>query len=108
MTYSEYKAFVKELGSDKPKTEDDRISWAILEMNSESNECLDIVTKHVRKDTPIDKAKLWDELCDTFWGFTAVMNEAFPNQTLEDVMKYNRAKLMERHNNGIRYNKASV
>ena len=91
-----YQAFVKRVGTDKVVGEENRISWAIEEMLAEAGECLSLSVKAKRRGLPIDKEKLFDELADTLWGYVAVMNEAFPEVSLQDLMKYNVDKLEKR------------
>jgi len=96
MNHVEYKQFVYDIGTKEVVYEQDRIDWAIEEMVAEAGECLSLTVKAKRKGKKIDKEKLYDELADTFWGLTAVMNEAFPGATLEDLMSHNYRKLKAR------------
>lgn len=96
MEFKEYQDFVKAVGTKKVQGEEERISWAIEEMVAEAGEVLGVSVKAKRKGQLIDREKLWDELSDTLWGIAAVMNEAFPNRTLEELMWYNREKLEAR------------
>lgn len=72
------------------------VFWAITELASEAGECLSLGTKSMRKSVDVDKIKLWDELGDTLWGIAAVMNEAFPERSIEELMTYNKEKLEKR------------
>ena len=96
MEYKDYAAFVKDVSTQKVQGEMLRINWAIQEMAAEAGEVVGVSVKSLRKGIPIDKDRLWDELSDTFWGIAAIMNEAFPDKSLEDLMKYNQDKLVGR------------
>lgn len=72
----------------------DRKSQAIKEMVAEAGEVLSILTKADRKGKDIDRDKILDEVGDTFWGLTGILNEF--DISLEELMEYNFNKLTER------------
>lgn len=100
MLFNDYQKFVKSVSpawtKEDPKNFDACVGWAIMEMTAEAGECLSLAVKAKRKVRTIDDDKLWDELGDTLWGIAAVMNEAFPDKTIEDLMEHNKNKLVDR------------
>lgn len=96
MNFEDYQEFVKAVSTTRVDGDIARINWAVQELVAEAGEVLGVSAKAWRKGMPIDKDRLWDELSDTLWGIAAVMNEAFPKRTLEQLMWYNREKLEAR------------
>lgn len=97
MTFEEYKKWQPTLASYQLNNfnERDRKSQAIKEMVSEAGEVLSILTKADRKNKDIDREKIIDEVGDTFWGLTGILNEF--NISLEELMDYNHKKLTDRY-----------
>lgn len=94
---SKYSNFVKKCSSEVPKTPNERIIWAISELSAEAGECQSLATKAIRRGQDVDLEKLWGELGDTLWGVYCVMNEAFPDNDIEDLMEANMDKLDKRY-----------
>lgn len=80
---------------DEDKYKDERRAQAVKEMVSEAAEVLGVVTKAHRKENHIPRARILDELGDTFWGVVGIMNEF--DISFEELVKYNMNKLMERN-----------
>lgn len=100
--FKEYQDFVKEIGTKKIFKVEERIDWAVKEMVAEAGEVLSLAAKATRKGIPIDRDKLFDELSDTLWGVAAIMNEAFPDKSLDDLIDYNVSKLTKRYSDPIK------
>lgn len=72
-----------------------RKEQAIIEMVGEAGEVLQVMTKAKRKGIEIPREKILDELGDTFWGMTGIMNEF--DISFEEMIEYNFNKLIERY-----------
>jgi NTP pyrophosphatase (non-canonical NTP hydrolase) len=72
-----------------------RQEQAIGEMICEALEVKAIEVKASRKGLVLDRAKVVDELGDTFWGLVGVMNEF--DITFEEMINYNMDKLNARN-----------
>ena len=68
-----------------------RKAQAIGEMVAEAGEVMGVVVKARRKNKPVDRAKVVDELGDTMWGVVAVMKEF--DITLGELLAENQDKL---------------
>lgn len=99
MTFEEYKKWQPSYASYHLNNfkDRDRKSQAIKEMVSEAGEVLSILTKADRKGKDIDRNKIIDEVGDTFWGLTGILNEF--DISLEELMEYNYKKLSDRFKN---------
>ena len=64
-------------------------------MVCEAGEVLAIVQKSRRKNRPIDRDKIVDELGDTLWGLTGVMNEF--DISWKELIEFNMKKLTDRN-----------
>lgn len=97
MTFEEYRNWQPTLASYNINGFDERgrKSQAIKEMVSEAGEVLSILTKADRKNKEIDRDKIIDEVGDTFWGITGILNEF--DISLEELMNYNHKKLTDRY-----------
>ena len=97
MNYEEYRKWQPSYASYKLNNFNKRDSQAqaIKEMSAEAGEVLSILTKADRKRKEIDRDKIIDEVGDTFWGLTGILNEF--DISLEELMEYNFNKLTKRY-----------
>lgn len=72
---------------------------AVMGLNGEAGECIDIVKKHIFQGHNLDRDHLAEELGDVAW-YLAVCCEAL-GVTLEDVMAANIKKLRDRYPEGF-------
>jgi NTP pyrophosphatase (non-canonical NTP hydrolase) len=72
---------------------------AVMGLNGEAGECIDIVKKHLFQGHDLDRDHLAEELGDTAW-YLAVCCDAL-GMTLEEVLQHNIDKLKARYPEGF-------
>lgn len=72
---------------------------AVMGLNGEAGECIDIVKKHLFRGHDLDRDHLAEELGDTAW-YLAVCCDAL-GMTLEEVLQHNIDKLKARYPEGF-------
>lgn len=81
------------------ENKDTYLDNAIMGLCGEVGECADIVKKHRFQGHELDREHLIDELSDVCW-YVALLATAL-DTPLENVMRYNIAKLMQRYPDGF-------
>ena len=74
--------------------EEQALEQAILEMVAEAGEVLELMQKARRKQQPIDRELLRDELSDVLWGLTGIMNRT--KTSWSELCEHNIKKLEAR------------
>lgn len=86
-TYAQYDKH--EWGPERSK------EYLIVGLAAEAAEVLGILQKSLRKDVPISREKIVDELGDTFWYLSGIMNQF--NISWKELTEYNMNKLDARN-----------
>lgn len=81
-----------------PKEGDNGGWWACSGMTAEAGESLALFEKAYRKNLPVDKEKLTDELGDVLWFLAATCN--MMEIDLSEVLNHNVRKINKRQADG--------
>lgn len=92
-----YSVFVERLFKEDP-TEQAIYMHAAAGISGEAGEIIDCVKKYWVYNKPLDKTNLIEELGDIFFYMQKIMN--LNNWTIEDVLRFNIAKLEKRYPSG--------
>lgn len=92
----EYQDWVMEGVSEHVKSKSPEVQqlWALSGLSAESGEVQELFEKAVRKNIPLDNARILDESGDVLWYLTCLLG--LRGITLDEVIEHNITKLNER------------